>query len=128
METTPLQDIIIGNIPGICGTDAGSYKEERVRCGKHTSTNEIKVNDEVKIETEFDRSKAERDSAPLEHVATVQTRAIAANGKLPPKSLKIKTVPGLDIGPEELKEKQRSERTFKKYEEKCELARNELAK
>ena len=40
----------------------------------------------------------------------------------------IKTVPGLDTGPEELKEKQRSDRTLKKYEEKCELARNELAK
>ena len=53
---------------------------------------------------------------------------MAAKGKLPPKSLKIKTVPGLDTGPEEIKEKQRSDRTLKKYEEKCELAGNELAK
>ena len=37
-----------------------------------------------------------------------------AKEKLPPKSLKVKTVPGLDIGPEELKEKQKSDQTLKK--------------
>jgi len=121
----------------VCGTDAGRYKQEGVRCEKHTSTNEIKVthgvvsaNDKVKTGTEVDHSRNERDGAHPEQVTAVQTRAMAAKNKLPPKSLKVKTVPGLDTGPEKLKEKQRSDPTLKKYEETCELAKskNELTK
>ena len=98
------KDIIIGNVPGVCDTDAGSYKEEGMRCGKHTSTNETKVthgvvsaNDKVKIGTRVDHSRNKRDGSPLEQVAAVQTRAVKAKEKLPPKSLKIKTVPGLSL-------------------------------
>ena len=38
---TPVQDIVIGNVPGACGTDAGCYKEQGMKCEKQTSTNEI---------------------------------------------------------------------------------------
>ena len=35
----------------------------------------------------------------------------------PPKPLKVKSVPGLDIGPEELKVKQEADESLKKYRE-----------
>ena len=35
----------------------------------------------------------------------------------PPKPLKVKSVPGLDIGPEELKVKQKADESLKKYRE-----------
>jgi len=131
---TPLQDIIIDNVLDVCGTDTGCYKNRVNRCEKHTSTSETKVThgvvfakDKVKTGTEADHSRNEIDGSPLE-VAAVQTWAMAAKEKLSLKSLKVKTVSGLDTGPEELKDKQRSDRTLKKYEKTCELARNELGK
>ena len=91
---TPVQDIIIGNVPGACGTDTGCYKGQGMKCEKHTSTNETKVthevvsaNDEAKTETEIDHSGSERDGPPLEQVAAVQTRAMETKEKLPPKSI-----------------------------------------
>ena len=39
----------------------------------------------------------------------VQTRAMAAKEKNPPKPLKVNSVPGLDIGPDELKTKQKTQ-------------------
>ena len=35
----------------------------------------------------------------------------------PPKPLKVKSVPGLDIGPEELKVKQKADESLRKYRE-----------
>ena len=47
--------------------------------------------------------------------AAVQTRAMVAKESKPPKPLKGKSVPGLDIGPEELKVKQKADESLKKY-------------
>ena len=40
--------------------------------------------------------------------AAVQTRAMIAKESKPPKPLKVKSVPGLDVGPEKLKVKQKA--------------------
>jgi len=58
---------------------------------------------------------SETDDKDIEQVASVQTRAIVEKEKRPVKPLKVTTIPSLDIGPEELKEKQRSDTTLKKY-------------
>ena len=47
--------------------------------------------------------------------AAVQTRAMVAKESKPPKLLKVKSVPGLDIGPEELKVKQKADESLKRY-------------
>ena len=47
--------------------------------------------------------------------AAVQTRAMAAKEKKPPKPLKVNSVPGLDIGPDQLKSKQKEDVSLKKY-------------
>ena len=85
---TPVQDIIISNVPGACGTDTRCYKVQGMKCEKHTSTNETKVthevvsaNDEAKTESEINHSGSERDGPPLEQVAAVQTRAMEAKEK-----------------------------------------------
>ena len=49
--------------------------------------------------------------------AAVQTRAIMVKESKPPKPLKVKSVPGLHIGPEELKVKQKADESLKKYRE-----------
>ena len=47
--------------------------------------------------------------------AAVQTTAMVAKESKPPKLLKVKSVPGLDIGPEELKVKQKADESLKRY-------------
>ena len=42
---------------------------------------------------------------------------MVAKESKPPKPLKVKSVPGLDIGPEELKAKQKADESLKKYRE-----------
>ena len=49
--------------------------------------------------------------------AAVQTRAMVVKESKPPKPLKVKSVPGSDIGPEELKVKQKADESLKKYRE-----------
>jgi len=39
---------------------------------------------------------------------------MVAKENKPPKPLKVKSVPGLDMGPDELKEKQKADPTLKK--------------
>ena len=60
-------------------------------------------------------SKTDDRDPSIEQVASVQTRAMVEKEKQPVKPLKVTTISGLDIGPEELKEKQRSDTTLKKY-------------
>ena len=47
--------------------------------------------------------------------AAVQTRAMVVKESKAPKPLKVKPVPGLDIGSEELKVKQIADESLKKY-------------
>ena len=46
--------------------------------------------------------------------AAVQTRAMVAKESKPPKLLKVKSVPDSDIGPEELKVKQKADELLKR--------------
>jgi len=43
------------------------------------------------------------------HCAAVQTRAMKAKESKPQKPLKVTTIPGLDIGPEQLTEQQKTD-------------------
>jgi len=49
------------------------------------------------------------------HCATVQTRAIKVKEGKSQKPLKVTTVPGLDVGPEQLIEQQKTDQTAKGY-------------
>ena len=60
-------------------------------------------------------SETDNRGPSIEQIASVQTRAMVEKEKRPVKLLKVTTISGLDIGPEELKEKQRSDTTLKKY-------------
>ena len=91
-----------------------------MECVSDTLTNDIKITQEVISEqnnsgTEYSETD-DRDPS-IEQVASVQTRAMVEKEKRPVKPLKVTTRPisGLDIGPEELKEKQRPDTTLKKY-------------
>ena len=55
------------------------------------------------------------------HCAAVQTRVMKVKEGKQQKLLKVTTIPGLDIGPEQLTEQQKTEQTLKKY---WELAEN----
>ena len=55
------------------------------------------------------------------HCAAVQTRAMKVKKGKPQKPLKVTTIPGLDIGPEQLIEQQKTDQTPKRY---WELAEN----
>jgi len=132
---SPVQDIIIGNIPGARGAE--------VTCNHDDSTESLgdlePVNEEVTIICDKSNSitRDHRDqintpeeqtinsddqlidhSDTKEQCAAVQTRAMVAIEGKPPKPLKVKSMPGLDIGPDELKAKQKADPTLRKY---CEL-------
>ena len=84
----------------------------------HLYTNDIKITQEVISEQNNSGTECSEidDRGPsIEQVASVQTRAMVEKEKRPVKPLKFTTISGLDIGPEELKEKQRSDTTLKKY-------------
>ena len=71
-----------------------------------TLTNNVKVTQELTSEhnnsgTEY--SETDDRGPSIEQVASVQTRAMAEKEKQPVKPLKVTTISGLDIGPEELK-------------------------
>ena len=49
------------------------------------------------------------------HCAAVQTRAMKVKEGKTQKPLKVTTIPGLDIGPEQLIEQHKTDQTLKKY-------------
>ena len=61
------------------------------------------------------RDRIISDSTTQEQCAAVQTRAMVAKESRPPKPLKVKSVPGLDIGPDELLAKQKADTNLRKY-------------
>jgi len=154
----PVQEIIIGNIPGALGAEVVTthHTDEVTQCVNNTThddqwthkpdqttqvhDNMVQVNGDMKqtsdeltiscdkspdVSTEqADKSAETHDNTntqlPVtnnvpEECAAVQTRAMVAKENKPPKPLKVKSVPGLDIGPDELKEKQKTDPTLKKY-------------
>ena len=60
-------------------------------------------------------NKEDKSDVAIEECAAVQTRAMVANKKKPPKPLKVNSVPGWDVGREEIKAKQKEYDSLKKY-------------
>jgi len=119
---SPVQDIIIGNIPGALGAEVSCNhddstesvsdlepinEEMTMKCEKSNNDNsdhrdQINTPEEQNINSDdqlIDHSDTQ------EQCAAVQTRAMVAKEGKPPKPLKVKSMPGLDIGPDELKAK-----------------------
>jgi len=127
----PVQDIIIGNIPGASGVQPNLVNT------KATVTH-MKVDITQSLHDGIPKANREPSKTVPEPVtnnsiclnkntsaidvdrttdmcAAVQTRTMVAKESKPPKKLKVKSVPGLDIGPEELKVKQKADESLKKY-------------
>jgi len=71
---------------------------------------------EVHADHGVHRNFAESDaSVNTDICAAVQTRAMKQRELKPPKPLKVSSLYGLDIGPEQLIEQQRSDETLRRY-------------
>jgi len=128
----PVQDIIIGNIPGASGVHPNLVNTKaKVTPNKVDSTQSLHTgipkavpepvtNSEICLNTNTSAIDADTTT---DRCAAVQTRAMVATESKPPKPLKVKSVPGLDIGPEELKVKQKADESLTKY---WELVDNQL--
>jgi len=120
----PVQDIIIGNMPGASGVQLNLVNTKAtvtpnkvdVTQSLHTgipkanrelskAVPESVTNSEICLNT--NTSTIDVDTT-TNMCAAVQTRAVVVKESKPPKPLKVKSVPGLDIGPEELKAKQKA--------------------
>ena len=55
------------------------------------------------------------ETASSNKCAAVQTRAMKESESKPPKPLKLRTIDGLEIGPEQLIQQQKSDDTLKQY-------------
>jgi len=122
----PVQDIIIGNIPRASGVHPNLVNTKAtVTPNKVDSTQSLHTgipkavpepitNSEICLS--INTSAIDADTT-TDMCAAVQTRAMVAKESRPPKPLKVKSVPGLDIGPEELKVKQKADESLKKYGE-----------
>jgi len=122
----PVQDIIIGNIPGasevhpnLVNTKATVTPDkvdstQSLHTGIPKAVPEPITNSEICLSTSTSALNADTTT---DMCAPVQTRAMVAKESKPPKPLKVKSVPGLDIGPEELKVKQKADESLKKYRE-----------
>jgi len=118
-----MQDIIIGNIPGALGAEVSCNHDDSIE-----SVSDLEpVNGEVTMICDKSNSVTgdHRDQINTPEEQTVisdeqlidhtQTRAMVARESKPPKPLKVKSMPGLDIGPDELKVKQKADPTLRKY-------------
>jgi len=109
----PVQDIIIGNIPGASGVDPdlvntkATVTPNKVSSTQSLHTGIFKFNRELSKAVQEPVTNSEIRLNTNTFAVAVQTRAMVANESKPPKLLNIKLVPGLDIGPEELKVKQK---------------------
>ena len=110
---TPVQDVIIGNIQDAQSPDTikRSMSTPSVNDGKQPG----KVNLEINEVSEQEGNQMGDGEVTVNECAAVQTRAMAVKEKKPPKPLKVNSVPGLDIGPDELKTKQEEDVSLKKY-------------
>jgi len=122
----PVQDTIIGNIPGASGVHPNLVNTKAtVTPDKVDSTQSLHpgipkavpetiTNSEICLSTNTSAIDADKTT---DMCAAVRTRAMVAKESKPPKPLKVKSVPGLNIGPEELKVKQKADESLKKYRE-----------
>ena len=121
-----VQDIIIGNIPGASGVHPNLVNTKAtVTPDKVDSTQSLHTripkavpepitNSEICLSTNISAIDV---NTTTDMSAAVQTRAMVVKESKPPKPLKVMSVPGLDIGPEELKVKQKADESLKKYRE-----------
>ena len=128
----PVQDIIIGNIPGASGVHSNlvntkaTVTPDKVSSNHSLHTGILKANRELSKAVQEPVTNSEIclntntfavDVDTTTDMGTaVQTRAmvIKESVKLSPKLLKVKSVPGLDIGAEELKVKQKADKLLKR--------------
>jgi len=120
----PVQDIIIGNIPGASGVHPNLVntkatvtldkvdRTQSLHTGIPKAVPEPITNSEICLSTNTSAIDADTTT---DMSAAVQTRAMVVKEGKPPKPLKVKSVPGLDIGPEELKVKQKADESLTKY-------------
>jgi transposase InsO family protein len=112
----PVQDIIIGNIPGALGPDAkNSVVTSELLLDTTCNTQKQEVYDEVGGASSS--SNEDDDDNEVASGAAVQTRAMVEKESRPPKPLKVTTVTGLEITTDGLIELQQSDETLKKYRE-----------
>jgi len=110
---SPVQDIIIGNIPGAPGADVSCNQDDNteslgdlepineevtIHCHK---TNSVTSDHRDRINTSEKQNVISDDqlidcSDTQEQCAAVQSRAMVAKESKPPKPLKVKSMPGLD--------------------------------
>ena len=115
-----MQDIIIGNIPDALGAEVTCnhddsteslgdlepvHEEMTMICDKSNSVtcdhrDQINTPEEQNVNSD---AQLIDHSDTQEQCAAVQTRAMVARESKPPKPLKVKSMPGLDIGPDELR-------------------------
>jgi len=115
---TLVQDIIVGNIPGARGPDTDTKPRDIKYTLKvyHRYTTEHRQSGETV--PEIDKTLENREGKPdvaIEECAAVQTSAMVGNEKQPPKPLKVNSVPGWEVGPDEVKTKQKEDDSLKKY-------------
>jgi len=125
-----VQDIIIGNIPGASGVHPNLVNTKTTVTPNKVSSNQslhtgiLKANRELSkaIQEPVTNSEiclntntfAVDVDTTTDMCVEVQTRAMVTRESKPPKLLKVKSVPGLDIGPEELKVKQKADELLKR--------------
>jgi len=130
---SPVQDIIIENIPSALGAELSFNhddnteslgdldpvnEEATTHCGDKSNSVTGDHRDQINI---LEDENVNSDDQLIDHsdtqkqCAAVQTRAMVVKEGKPPKLLKVKTMPGLDIVPDELKSKQRADTILRKY-------------
>ena len=127
-----MQDIIIGNIPDALGAEVTCnhddsteslgdlepvHEEMTMICDKSNSVtcdhrDQINTPEEQNVNSD---AQLIDHSDTQEQCAAVQSRAMVAKEGKPPKPLKVKTMPGLDVGPDELKAQQKADSTLHMY-------------
>jgi len=144
----PVQELIVGNVPGAVGVEACDEVEvtelSEVVSDRHeveceTQPKQVLVEDETNEKmSEIESVVNTKESSEMKraviadeenHCAAVQTRAMKVKEGKRQRPLKVITVSGLDIGPEQLVEQQKADKTLKKYWELVEnLSESEVSK
>ena len=64
---------------------------------------------------EHGNPRVTEESVNIDKCVTIQTRVMKQMGLKPPRSTKVSSIDGLEIGPQQLVEQQRSDETLKRY-------------
>jgi len=124
----PVQELIVGNVSGATGVE-GCYEVEVTEQSEMISDegetqptavgNEEfeKIGETENVIDDTVSSEVKHTVIPDEenHCAAVQTTAMRAKESKPQRTLKVTTIAGLDLGPEQLIEQQKADQTLKRY-------------